>query len=329
MSLKRCRNSISNNMEYPKAFVLILSYNGLRWLKGCLPTVLDMDYPNFEVVVIDNGSTDGTAAALHEAFPAVTVISLMPNRGYAGGFDAGLEFAAENGADYFLVMNNDTEIDKHALTALVEVARSMDKAGFVTGKVYFHDRRNVFQSVGKKDDPIQGSGDYIGYGEHDDGQYDEVMERAFVDDVYTLVNRRLYDEVGGYDPQFYLQCEEFDWQLRAKKAGWRIYYTPQAKLWHYGSVTTGGVGGAINNFFLERSRIIALAKNTSVFRVLRYLAWSGTQALYRLAGSIVHVNPQTFKPRLARLIGIFSGMFWMIHHKPATAVPGVIKRLSQ
>ena len=313
----------------PKVFVLILSYNGVKWLKDCLPSVLALDYPNYETVVIDNGSTDDTQSFLHENFPQALVVTLQPNRGYAGGFDAGLEFAASRGAEYFLVMNNDTEIDSHALTALVETAQTRERAGFVTGKVYFFDRRDVFQSVGKKDDPIQGSGDYLGYEEKDIGQYDQPAERVFVDDVYTLVNRRLYDEIGGYDPQFYLQCEEFDWQLRAKKVGWKIYYAPHAKLWHRGSVTTGGVGSPTNNYFLERNRIIALAKNMSAWRVIRYVLWSGTQSVYRLAGAALRFNSYTFKPRLARLLGIFSGVLWMIHKQPARAVPNVIQQLSQ
>lgn len=315
-------------MNNPKVFVLILSYNGIQWLKACLPTVLNMDYPNYTVVVIDNGSSDGTREFVRTNYPQTYVLSLNPNRGYAGGFAAGLEYAASLGADYFLVMNNDTEIDSHALTALVKAAETLNRAGFVTGKVYFHDRRNILQSVGKKEDPITWVGSHIGYWEEDCGQYDQAAERIFVDDIYTLVSRKMYDEIGGYDPQFYLHCEEFDWQLRAKKAGWKIYYTPYAKLWHRGSMTTGGAGSPTNSYFLERSRIIAIAKHGSVSRLLRYLVWSGIEALYRLAGSTVRLNRCTFKPRLARLLGIFSGISWMVHHKPATAVPAVIKKLS-
>jgi len=315
-------------VNIPKVFVLILSYNGAKWLKECLPSVLAMDYPNFETVVIDNGSSDNTQDFLRDQYSQVHVIALQPNRGYAGGFDAGLEYAAQRGADYFLVMNNDTEIDPHALTALMETARSHERAGFITGKVYFHDCPDVFQSVGKKEDPLLLSGDYMGFEETDSGQYDEITERAFVDDVYTLVNRRLYDEIGGYDPQFYLQCEEFDWQLRAKKAGWKIYYTPYAKLWHYGSVTTGGVGSPINNFFLERSRIIAIAKHGNLARLFCYLLWSCVQSFYRLVGAAIQLNSHTFKPRLARLLGIFSGMYWIVNHRSIRAVPAIIQKLS-
>ena len=315
-------------MTIPKVFVLVLSYNGVKWLTDCLPSVLAMDYPNFETVVIDNGSTDNTQTFLRENFPQVQVVTLQPNRGYAGGFDAGLEYAAQRGADYFLVMNNDTEIHPQALTALVETAQAHGQAGFVTGKVYFFDRRDVIQSVGKNEDPITWIGRHIGYEEKDAGQYDEVTERLFVDDIYTLVNRKMYDELGGYDVQFYLHCEEFDWQLRAKKAGWKIFYTPHAKLWHRGSVTTGGMGSAINNFFLERSRIIAIAKHGTLRRLLRYVFWSTTQSLYRLAGSVVHLSSYTFRRRLARLLGVFSGLVWLIRKKPATRVPVIIERLS-
>lgn len=315
-------------MNIPKVFVLILSYNGTKWLKDCLPTVLNMDYLNYEVVVIDNGSSDGTEDYVHKNFLQVHVLALKPNRGYAGGFAAGLEYAANLGADYFLVMNNDTKIDSHALTALVDAAESLDRAGFVTGKVYYHDHPDTFQTTGRNEHPVVWTGRHIGLLEKDTGQYDQIAERVFIDDVYTLVSRKLYDEIGGYDPQFYLQCEELDWQLRAKKAGWKIYYTPHARIWHRVSATTGGTDSAINNYFLERSRIIVMAKHGSAGRITRYVVSSGAQALYRLMGAALRLNYRTFKPRLARLLGIGAGIMWLIHHRPMKAVPGLILSLS-
>jgi len=316
-------------MSEPNVFVLVLSYNGIKWLKDCLPSIFDMDYQNFETVVIDNGSSDGTQDFLREFFPQVQVIALQQNRGYAGGFNAGLEYAAQRDAEYFLIMNNDVEIDTHALSALVEVAKTDVKAGFVTGKVYYFDRRDVIQTVGRREDPITWAGTHIGADEKDIGQYDQIKERLFADDIYTLVSRKMYDEIGGYDPQFFLHCEEFDWQLRAKKAGWKIFYTPQARLWHRGSATTGGAGSPINNYFLERSRMIVIAKHGNRNRLSRYFFWSMTQALYRLAGSVLHLNKITLKARLARIFGLLSGLCWLFHRKPATSVPWSIEQLSR
>lgn len=235
--------------SFPKVFVLVLSFNGKRWLEDCLPSVVAMDYPNFETVVIDNGSSDGTQEFLTKNFSRIHNVYLKDNVGYARGFNAGLEYAALKGAEYFMVMNNDTVIDSHALTALVETAQDHPEAGFVVGKVYLYDRPDVFQSVGKKFDPIQWSGDHIGYNEKDQGQYEDIAERAFTDDVYMLVTRKVYDNIGGYDPQFYLQAEEFDWQARAKKNGFKCFYTPHARLWHRGSMTIGGSGSPVAAYF--------------------------------------------------------------------------------
>lgn len=313
---------------HPKVFVLILSYNGMRWLEDCLPSVLNMDYPNSEVVVIDNGSTDGTAEYLQIKFPQVQIVEINPNVGYARGFNAGLKYAAARGAEYFLVMNNDTVIDRGALTALVEIAATKDRVGFVTGKVYFYDRPEVFQSVGKHDDPILWNGDYIGWGEKDTGQFEEPAERVWADDVFTLVNRKMYDEIGGYDPQFFLQCEEWDWQVRAKKRGWRIYYSPTAKLWHRVSATTGGAGSPINEYFLQRNSLVVIAKYGGFRRYIRYFAWSAFRVLDRLLRALVQLNRAKLRPRLARMFGFTAGVWWLVRRQPATRVPWLIHLLA-
>jgi GT2 family glycosyltransferase len=317
-----------NHNTYPKVFVLILSYNGKRWLEECLPSVLAMDYPNFEIVVIDNGSSDGTEEYLQIKFPQVEITRINQNIGYARGFDAGLEFAAARGAEFFLVMNNDTVIDRSALMSLVETAIFKDQAGFVTGKVYFYDHPDVLQTVGKLEDQILWNGNYIGWGEKDTGQYEVTTERVWIDDVYTLVNRKMYDEIGGYDPQFFLQCEEWDWQIRAKKKGWRIYYTPSAKLWHRVSATIGGYGSPLSIYFLERNWMVVVAKHGGVKRLVRYCVYESFRVLNSFLRGLVQLNWAKIKPRSARLLGFLAGTCWLVLRQPATCVPSLVKWLN-
>jgi GT2 family glycosyltransferase len=317
-----------SNGTHPRVFVLILSYNGKRWLEECLPSVLNMHYPNFEVVVIDNGSTDGTMEYLQNEFPEVQTVVIHPNVGYACGFNAGLEYAAERGAEYFLVMNNDTVIDRGALTALVETAMTKDRAGFITGKVYFYDHPEILQTVGKQEDRIVWNGKEIGWWEKDVGQYETTTERVFADDVFTLVSRKMYDEVGGYDPAFFLQCEEWDWQIRAKKKDWRIYYTPYAKLWHRVSATTGGLGSPTIGYFLYRNRIVVIAKHGGTNRLVRYLVFEGVEVLNRFLRGLIQLNWRKLKPRLARLLGFLAGTWWLVRRQPSTRVPWLIQRLT-
>lgn len=318
---------LDGRQDAPYVIVLILSYNGRNLLKTCLPSVLGMDYPNCDVVVIDNGSTDGTREFLREEHPEVQVIEIYPNVGYARGFNAGLEFAAKQGAEYFLIMNNDTVIDRGALSSLVETAIREEDAGFVTGKVYFLDQPKVLQTVGKVEDPVNWSGKDIGWQELDEGQYEDVTERVFADDVYTLVNRGVYEDVGGYDPTFFLQCEEWDWQIRAKKAGWRILYTPHARLWHQVSATTGGLGSPTTGYFLYRNRMIVIAKHGGLGRLLRFLIGGGFELLDRFLRGILQLDWDKAKPRLARLLGFTVGLWWLIRRQSSDGVPWLIQRL--
>ena len=313
----------------PKVFVITLNWDGRKWLGDCLSSILAMDYPNFEVVMVDNGSTDGSVQFVHETFPGVHVVETGSNLGYARGFNAGLEFAAQNGAKYFLIMNNDTVIDRNALTALIETMQNKPKAGFVTGKVYFYDRPNILQSVGKEEDPVVWSGNLIGFKEEDNGQYDEVAERTFIDDVFTLVSRSLYDEVGGYDPQYYLQSEEFDLQVRAKKKGWKFYYTPKAKIRHRVSMSMGGIGNPVGRYFDTRSGMVVMARHARFFKFARYYFYTGYKVTNSLLRGLAQLNMSKIKPRLTIWLGFVSGTLWLFHRRPAIGIPPLIRKLNK
>lgn len=313
--------------QFPRVFLITLNWNGKEWLEDCLRSALALDYPDFEVVMVDNGSTDGSVEFVRENFPSVQVVETGSNLGYARGFNAGLEFAAARGAEYFLIMNNDTVIDPGALRALVETALHQERAGFVTGKVYFYDHPDTLQTVGKNEDPITWNGSHIGWGERDVGQYDTVEEHAFLDDVMTLVDRRLYDEVGGYNPQFFLQCEEFDWQVRAKKKGWKLHYTPGAKLWHKVSMSMGGMDNPVGRYFDTRSFIVVMARHAGWRKFARYYVHDGYGTVRWFLGGLRRLDWSILKPRLARLLGFVAGTLWLIHRRPCTEVPPIIRGL--
>jgi GT2 family glycosyltransferase len=317
---------LTSQQGWPRVTALTLNWNGRRWLGECVKSLLELDYPNYEVVVIDNGSTDGSQDYVRTDFPGVTLLENETNLGYARGFNVGLEYGYRHGADYFLIMNNDAVIDRDALKALVQTAQERPAAGFVTGKVYWYDRRNVFQTVGKFEDPIYWSGRHIGWYETDVGQYEEVSERMFMDDIFTLVSRRLYEEIGGYDPQLFLQCEEFDWQARAKRQGWRLYFNPRAKLWHHGSLSMGGVGSPTSEYFFVRNAIIVMARHAGWRRFARFYVVLVVSRLFVLATGTVRRAP-TLRSRAGAVIGLLDGTLWLFHHRMATGVPDYVRRL--
>jgi len=260
-------------MTYPKVIVLTLNYNGKHLLDECITSYLANDYPDFEMVVIDNGSIDGSEQYVRKNYPGVKCIQTGRNLGYSGGFNEGLKYAfEERRAEYVLITNNDVKADSKVISELVKVAENYPIAGFVTGKVYYYDSPDILQTVGKKEDPVRWNGEHIGAGEKDTGQYDEVAERAFCDDIYWLVKRELYEKTGGYDTTFFLQAEDYDWQARAKKLGYKVIFTPYARIWHKVSMTLGK-SSPLKAYYDSRNPLIVIMKHREREFVKKYFWW--------------------------------------------------------
>lgn len=299
-----------------KVAVLILSYNGKYLLDDAILSYQKNSYGNFTIVVIDNGSSDGTEEYVKDNYPDVHIKRIEKNAGYSGGFNVGLDYAFNVlNADYALITNNDVIADKDIISELVKVAASDSKIGFTTGKVYFNEKKDTLQTVGMRYDPVRLNGGHIGNQEVDVGQYDEVTERYFADDVFTMVNKKLYMEIGGYDIEFVLQAEQFDWQLRAKQKGYKIMYTPFAKLWHKESMTIGK-HSPLKLYYDARNPMIALMKHLEPEKFKTYF-WLHLKK-DTLRASLVNIKHSHFRIALNIWLGFFSGIKWGIKNKKLT-----------
>lgn len=299
-------------MSKPKVIVLILSYNGMHHLDEAISSYLENDYDNFKVVVIDNGSTDGTKEYIEKKYQIVKVLRTEVNLKYSGGFNFGLDYALnKENADYVLISNNDIKADRNVIKELVKVAIKDEHYGFVTGKVYYYDNPNVFQTVGKREDPIRWNGGHIGNGEVDNGQYDEITERIFADDIFMLVSKKLYFDVGGYDTEFEFQSEEYDWQARAKKFGYKIIYTPYAKIWHKESATIGKAS-AFKLYYDARNPFIVIMKHKPKKFIRKFLFHHLKNIIL---STLVNIKRLQFDIAFALWRGFFSAVKWGVKNK--------------
>jgi GT2 family glycosyltransferase len=215
----------------PHVSIILLNWNQPEFTLDCLKSLEKVDYPAFDVIVVDNGSKDGSPAQIRQAFPDVTLIENPTNLGFAGGNNVGVKRALANGADYLLLLNNDTEVAPNLLRSLVDVGESDPRIGALGPKIYYFDHQNVIWSGGGAVDRF-GEPKHLRENQVDTGQPDRVEDVDYVTGCAFMVKRAVVEKVGALDDRFFIYFEETEWCSRIKRAGFRIVYAPQARMWH-------------------------------------------------------------------------------------------------
>lgn len=225
-----------------RVFTIILNWNGWRDTLACVRSCQGLMNVDNELIVVDNGSTDGSVARLREAIPDLRIIETGANLGYAGGNNVGIRLALDEGAEFVWLLNNDTTVDPRALDELVAAMRSHHRAGMVGSKICYADRPEVLWFAGGYCRPDYGWAMHRGQDEVDTGQYDEIGPAEFITGCSLLVRRGTLADIGGLDEGYFLYWEDVDWCVAAASAGWGIIYAPGSRVWHkVGGSGTGGI----------------------------------------------------------------------------------------
>ncbi len=263
----------------PNVAVVILNWNGRDDTLECLESVRGIDYPNFEVIVVDNGSSDDSVQAIRERFPEVTVIETGKNLGYAGGNNAGIREAIRCGAECVLVLNNDTVVDGNIIEAFLSAGSVLQGWGLLGAKVYSQAEQSTLQYAGSQEDREKGDFTYLGTGQTVDGtSYQEIRETPYVYGAAFMVRAKAALDVGLLDERYYLCYEETDWCNRMRKKGYKIYFVPKALVRHRGeSPSFEGKQSPLRTYFMVRNRLLWAERHMPfrawlklVFRSLRF-----------------------------------------------------------
>jgi len=224
----------------PLVYVVVLSWNGKEDTVRCLHSLAPVADRRIRVLLADNGSVDGTQDMVGREFPWVEISENHENLGYAGGNNEGIRYALGRGADYILLLNNDTVVGPDFVREMVRVMQSSATIGFVSPKIYFFDEPDRIWFAGARYSVYTGHGRVTGYREKDLGQYEQAREIGRPCGCALLVSRSVCQEVGLLDPGTFLYMDEIDWMLRARKKGYKAYLAPKAKVWHRVSSSAGG-----------------------------------------------------------------------------------------
>lgn len=242
--------------KLPSVTIIILNWNGRADTLDCLASVRHIDYPNYSVLVVDNGSEDNSVDAIKNDFPEVSILETGKNLGYAGGNNVGMRWALERGADYILLLNNDTVVDTALLKSFVQCAAENVNGALFGAKIYYYSRPNTLWHAGTDWSPALGNHVTRGSQQQDDGSYDQVVESAYANGCALFAASAALREVGLFDESYFLIFEETDLSYRVKESGYKIFFVPGAKVWHKVSVSLGGHESPIARYFNARNQLL-------------------------------------------------------------------------
>ena len=229
---------MTDQKNTPSVKIIILNYNGREDTLECLHSLENLDYPNYHITIVDNGSQDGLGQEVKQDFPQVRYIYSPVNLRFAGGNNLAIIQAMSKGFEYILLLNNDTIVDHSFLKFLVESAQSSGEIGLCAPKMLYFNPSDTIWFAGGTIDIRRAYLRHIGIGQKDDGRFDKLKEVSFLNGACLLIKAEVIDKIGMLDEDYFLYGEDVDYCLRARKAGYRLVFEPRARIWHKVSRST-------------------------------------------------------------------------------------------
>ncbi len=274
--------------DLPLVYIIILNYNGWRDTIECLESVYRNSYPNYRVIVIENGSQDGSAEKIGEwikkskLVPACfkqgqepVIIDIEKNLGFAGGNNVGILHALKNDADYMLLLNNDTVVEKGFLKELVKITKDND-AGIIGGKIYYYgacgerseSNRNKIWYKGGRLNWLFGGGTHYGKGKYEKDKNEGIYEVTFITGCMMLIKKSTVERIGLLEESYFLYCEDTDYCARALKNHIKMAVNLSSVIYHKENSTLGGWKPA-HIYYLIRNRFIFMKRHAPLsFRIV-------------------------------------------------------------
>ncbi len=254
-----------------KVFIVILNYKGHKDTIELLESLTKIKKDNFSLntIVVDNFPEDPFEVNV-EKYSSLSLKLIFNNKnlGFSGGNNVGIKYALENGADYVLLINNDTYVESNFVEELLNVAEIEKEAGIVVPKIYFakgfeYHKKYKENELGKVIWYAGGNMDWaniIGYhrgvDEVDDGQFNKIVETQIASGCCLMLKRELLEKIRGYADKYFLYYEDADLSMRTIKKGYKILFVPKSMIWHKNAQSSGGSGSGLQDYYISRNRMI-------------------------------------------------------------------------
>jgi len=249
--------------DAPSVFIIVLNYNGRKYLKDCLSSLVSQTYENYSVIVCDNASTDDSIEYVKRNFPSTIIIQNKENLGFAKGNNVAIKFALKQGADYIFLLNNDTISEKDLIERLIKVAKTNNNIGIVGPKILDIRNTSFVQEIGWTCDIF---GFPIAIREEESGKQ-TISEVFYVSGCAMLIKKEVLNKVGLFDEEYFMFAEDLDLCWRAQLAGYLVFVDRAARVYHAsgGSITGGIISARVikeRSYTTNVRRIFLREKNT-------------------------------------------------------------------
>ena len=306
-------------LNYPLVYVIILCWNGRKWLEACFSTVLSTNYSKFRILIIDNGSTDDSLEYIENIkvqHPNVELLLNKKNLGFAEGNNRGIRFALQNGADYIALLNQDIKVEPDWLKNLIEIAEQETHLGILSPMQYNYEGtaldKNFWVLINENKDLKK---------HRNQGKLHMMYELPRVIGAAMVIKRTVCEKVGLFDPMYFCYHEETDLCRRARYHGFKIGIVTNSKVYHWHQLIQKGNKNKKATYLFQRNRAVYTLKNPfkSFYTNLKaYFWWGGawnvTRSIYRDTGNVV-------KAILSQL--------WVISHLPLIFCKRYKEKLAQ
>ena len=227
-------------MEKPFVTVIVLNWNGKDLTIECLESLKQVNYSNFNILVVDNGSTDGSVELLKEKFPEVSILVLEKNLGYAAGNNRGFASLKPDPPEFVIFLNNDTIVDENFIGPLVKQLLTHKKASQTVPKIYYENDPKLIWYAGGIVNLWTGSIYHLGIRQYDGPAYSKTHKTKYATGCCFCMRYEEFKEFGGFDEAFPMYSEDVDLSLWIRAAGKQVWFVPDSKIWHKVSASLGG-----------------------------------------------------------------------------------------
>ncbi|MBR9647296.1 glycosyltransferase family 2 protein [Clostridium tyrobutyricum] len=262
---------LNNESTLSLIYIILINYNGYEDTIECVNSLEKINYRNHKIIIVDNASHDNSLTILKQKLNDCIIIESKENLGFAGGNNLGIKYALDHNADYIMLLNNDTVVEKDFLYKMLKSFNNDNNVGVVGCKIMYHSNKNIIWYGGGYIDWFRFIGAHYGMGQFDKGQYDDEKEIDFMTGCCMLIKAKVFEKVGFLPENYFMYFEDVDFCVKVKNFGYKIIYNPKAVIYHKVGLSSGGEESPFSIEWCTRNRLIFMNKYKSNVSSLNFI----------------------------------------------------------